>query len=434
MRLILFDRSTPQRRNFYPLALSRPIWELSCGMTTLGKKLEFVTRPDDIALWMPDYLADVYRGDLVVTFGSSGTIVRINDPRSLAGADLLFVDARVKPDGLAKLTAGASRVVLDEHGDVLAARVVRDDLTRENAASLDAMLDWARTLPAAQDAQLSTWNYLWDLVLANPTQIEVDFCAAGQSGIKAEARVEEPCAMRGSRNDIYIGRGAKIHPMVVLDAENGPIYISEGAEIHPFTRIEGPCFIGAFSILLGAKCRAGNSIGPMCRIGGEVEGSIIQGYSNKYHDGFLGHAFVGMWANLGALTTNSDLKNDYSEVKISLDGRTQIATGSNKVGALIGDHAKTSIGTLLNTGAYVGPMSVLVSGGRLMPKFIPSFSWYFNDAISAGRGKESLYATARIALGRRDCKWTEQYEAMWDAIYEMTREEREAAAEKQMRI
>ena len=127
----------------------------------------------------------------------------------------------------------------------------------------------------------------------------------------------------------------------------------------------------------------------MCRIGGEVEESIIQGYSNKYHDGFLGHAYVGQWVNLGALTTNSDLKNDYSEVTITLDGRTQLTTGSTKVGALIGDHAKTSIGTLLNTGACVGAMTVLVTSGKLLPKFIPSFTWYFNDAIISGAGKES---------------------------------------------
>jgi hypothetical protein len=171
----------------------------------------------------------------------------------------------------------------------------------------------------------------------------------------------------------------------------------------------------------------------MCRIGGEVEGSIIQGYSNKYHDGFLGHAYVGQWVNLGALTTNSDLKNDYSEVMISLDGRTRIPTGSNKVGALIGDHAKTSIGTLLNTGACVGAMTLLVAGGRLMPKFIPSFAWYINDAISRGTGKEPLYATARTALSRRGCRWTVQDEAMWDAIYEMTAEERDAAVERYAR-
>ena len=258
-----------------------------------------------------------------------------------------MVDARVKADGLPKLDEGPSRVFLDADGEVLAARIVREDLAKLQADSLDALLASAKqNLPLA-DAKLPTWNYIWDLILANPAQLTEDFRAAGRSGIDGEAQVEDPVAIRGSRSDIFVGRGAKIHPMVVLDAEHGPIYIDEDVEIHPFTRIEGPCYIGRNSILLGAKCREGNSIGPLCRIGGEVEESIIQGYSNKYHDGFLGHAYVGQWVNLGALTTNSDLKNDYSEVKITLDGRTQLSTGSTKVGALIGDHAKTSIGTLL---------------------------------------------------------------------------------------
>ena len=266
-----------------------------------------------------------------------------------------------------------------------------------------------------------------------PGAIDGGLRAAGRSGIDGEAKIEDPSAIRGSGKDIFVGRGAKIHPMVVLDAEHGPIYIDEEVEIQPFTRIEGPCYIGRNSILLGAKCREGNSIGPWCRIGGEVEESIIQGYSNKYHDGFLGHAYVGQWVNLGALTTNSDLKNDYSEVKITLDGRTQLSTGSTKVGALIGDHAKTSIGTLLNTGTCVGAMAVLVAGGQLLPKFIPSFAWYLNDAITHGAGKESLYTTARAAMGRRKRVWTEADEAMWNAVYELTAAEREAAVERSYR-
>ena len=149
-------------------------------------------------------------------------------------------------------------------------------------------------------------------MLANPAQLVHDFVAAGRSGI--EGKVEEPNAIRGSRKDVYVAPGAVVHPMVVIDAEHGPVYLDEGVEVHPFTRIEGPCYVGKKSILLGTKCREGNSIGPMCRVGGEVEESIIHGYSNKYHDGFLGHAYVGEWVNLGALTTNSDLKNDYSSV------------------------------------------------------------------------------------------------------------------------
>jgi UDP-N-acetylglucosamine diphosphorylase/glucosamine-1-phosphate N-acetyltransferase len=420
MRLVLVDRPTPQRRNFYPLALSRPIWELRCGMTSLGEKLFDRVRPAEMACFLPPYLAGVWR-----------TGWPVNDPQSLVGTDLLVVDARVKADGLPKLDDGPSRVFLDGDGEVLAARIVREDLAKLQTGSIDALLNTAKQiLPVAPDIKLRVWNYIWELILANPAQLIEDFRTAGHCGIDSTAQVEDPFAIRGSRSEIFVGRGAKIHPMVVLDAEHGPIYIDVGAEIHSFTRIEGPCYIGRDSILLGAKCREGNSIGPMCRIGGEVEESIIQGCSNKYHDGFLGHAYVGQWVNLGALTTNSDLKNDYSEVQITLDGRRQLPTGSTKVGALIGDHAKTSIGTLLNTGACVGAMTVLVAGGRLLPKFIPTFTWYFNDAIIAGMGKEAAYATARTAMGRRKCQWTEADAAMWNAVYELTAEEREAIMKK----
>jgi UDP-N-acetylglucosamine diphosphorylase / glucose-1-phosphate thymidylyltransferase / UDP-N-acetylgalactosamine diphosphorylase / glucosamine-1-phosphate N-acetyltransferase / galactosamine-1-phosphate N-acetyltransferase len=225
-----------------------------------------------------------------------------------------------------------------------------------------------------------------------------------------------------------------VHPMVVIDAANGPVYIDEGAEVHPFTRIEGPCYIGRKSILLGAKCREGNSIGPTCRIGGEVEESIIQGYSNKYHDGFLGHAYVGEWVNLGALTTNSDLKNDYSSVSVILDGKRPISTGSTKVGSLIGDHTKTSIGTLLNTGAYVGAMALIAATGKPLPKFIPSFAWFLEGVVTKGFGKRSLYDTARTAAGRRKRQFTAAQEAMWDEIFDLTAPERNEAIKKGRRV
>ena len=212
-------------------------------------------------------------------------------------------------------------MAVDADGEVLYARIAKGDLGKLKTDSIDALLDSAKAaLPAAKELP-AAWNYTWDLVLANPAQLAVDFAAAGRSGI--EGKVEEPNAIRGSKKDVYVAPGAVVHPMVVIDAEHGPVYLDEGVEVHPFTRIEGPCYVGKKSILLGTKCREGNSIGPMCRVGGEVEESIIHGYSNKYHDGFLGHAYVGEWVNLGALTTNSDLKNDYSSV--TRDSRRQHA-------------------------------------------------------------------------------------------------------------
>ena len=168
----------------------------------------------------------------------------------------------------------------------------------------------------------------------------------------------------------------------------------------------------------------------MCRVGGEVEESIIHGYSNKYHDGFLGHAYVGEWVNLGALTTNSDLKNDYSSVSVSLDGKSTIDTGSTKVGSLIGDHTKTSIGTLLNTGAYVGAMALIAATGKPLPKFIPSFAWFLEGVVTKGSANGQLYQTAKTAMGRRKRNWTPAQEAMWDEIFNLTAGPRTEAIQK----
>jgi hypothetical protein len=184
------------------------------------------------------------------------------------------------------------------------------------------------------------------------------------------------------------------------------------------------------TLIDGAKIRAGCSIGPVCKVGGEVEESIFHSYSNKHHDGFLGHAYVGEWVNLGALTTNSDLKNDYGNVQVTLPGKRPIDTGSTKVGSLIGDHTKTSIGTLLNTGSYVGAMGLLLATGKPLAKFIPSFAWLVDGLVTKGFGKAKLYETAAIAMGRRKRQWTEAQEAMWDVVYELTAPQREAAIKK----
>jgi UDP-N-acetylglucosamine diphosphorylase/glucosamine-1-phosphate N-acetyltransferase len=323
---------------------------------------------------------------------------------------------------------GPSEVGVAEDGERFYARIAKADVAKLAAGSIDAFLACAaETLPKVS-CRLPAWNYTWELVLSNPQQITEDFAAAGRHGI--EGAVEQPGAIRGNTKDVYIAPGAKVHPMVVIDAEHGPVYLDEGVEVHPFTRIEGPCYVGKKSILLGAKCREGNSIGPVCRVGGEVEESILHGYSNKYHDGFLGHAYVGEWVNLGALTTNSDLKNDYGKVEVVLDGRRPINTGSTKVGSLIGDHTKTSIGTLLNTGSYVGAMALIMATGKPLPKFIPSFAWFLDGAVTRGFGKRKLYETAQVAMSRRGCQWTPAEEALWDAVFELTAPPRDEAIKR----
>lgn len=417
MRLVLIDIPNENRIQFYPLVLGRPLWELRCGMNSIEEKLVARIKPDDVAYFVPDYMADYYK---------TQTDKPVNDLKALVDEDLILVDPRIKADGFD--IPDKSQIGLSKEGHMLYARMTKEDSQKISANDIEQFIAEAKAGLLNVPCQSPTWQYTWDLVLANPEQITEDFKTVGRSGIEGD--IEEPSAIRGNKKDVYVGPKAKLHPMVVLDAENGPIYIEEGVEVHPFSRIEGPCYIGKNSILLGAKCREGNSIGPMCRIGGEVEESIIHGYSNKYHDGFLGHSYVGEWVNLGALTTNSDLKNDYSNVSVMLDGTQSIDTGSTKVGSLIGDHTKTSIGTLLNTGSYVGAMALIMATGKPLPKHIPSFGWFIEGIVTKGFGKKTLYGTAKKAMSRRGCEWTAEVEAMWDAVFEITSPVRKKAIKK----
>jgi len=242
MRLILLDRPAEKRRNFYPLALSRPIWELRCGMTTLAEKLVATTRLSDVACFVPPYMADVY---------AATTHWPVNDLARLAGDDLLVINPRVKAAGVAGAAqAGPSTAFCDADGELLCARIVREDLPKLNNESIETFVASIAAVVPAADREMPAWRYIWDLVLENAAQLTMDFRAAGRSGI--EGSVEGPNAIRGSRSDVYIAPGVTVHPMVVIDAEHGPVYIDEGAEIHPFTRIEGPCYSGRQSFLLGA--------------------------------------------------------------------------------------------------------------------------------------------------------------------------------------
>lgn len=404
MKLVVFEDDQFDR--FLPLAWLRGVFELKCGAVTLADKIARAagTAPD--ALLVRDYLAP--------TLGRRWESVAVNDLSGCAGEEVLFVNARVfgshwdPPEQPAALW----------RNDQLAVWRTTDDVT--------GIRDYAGLAAAARAVRAEfsgRWfDYIWDVMLASPEEIAVDFEAAGKRGIAGE--LHESSVVFGPQDRLYVAAGAEIHPFVCIDTREGPVTIEAGCEVRPFTRVEGPCYVGPRSILLGAKVREGCSIGPMCRVGGEVEESVIHGHSNKYHDGFLGHAYVGEWVNLGALTTNSDLKNDYSAVNVVMGGET-LGTGSTKVGSFIGDHVKTSIGVLLNTGAVVGTMAVLVATGAPLPKYIPPYAWLLNGKIGKGFGLRALIDTARTAMSRRKVEMTEQDEQLLRHIHDLTSEERE---------
>jgi UDP-N-acetylglucosamine diphosphorylase / glucose-1-phosphate thymidylyltransferase / UDP-N-acetylgalactosamine diphosphorylase / glucosamine-1-phosphate N-acetyltransferase / galactosamine-1-phosphate N-acetyltransferase len=170
---------------------------------------------------------------------------------------------------------------------------------------------------------------------------------------------------------------------------------------------------------------SGSSIGPHCRVSGEVEASIFQGYANKAHEGFLGHSYVGAWVNLGAGTQVSDLRNDYAPVRVSIAGE-EVDTGLIKVGAFLGDHTKTGLGTLLNSGTVIGAFCHLLPWNTLLPKVIPSFCAFWLGQLQERADFRQLFGTAAAVLHRRGALWTDEHAEFFLTLYERTARERRA--------
>lgn len=196
-------------------------------------------------------------------------------------------------------------------------------------------------------------------------------------------------------------RGAVVEPGVVFDVRNGPVVLDEAVEVRSGTRLEGPLYAGAATMLLGGHIRQ-SSFGPHCRVKGEVSNSVFLGYANKSHDGFVGHSVLGHWVNLGALTTTSNLKNTYGPVQLEVAGH-RLETGRTFVGSLLGDHVKTAIGTMLSTGTVVGTGANLF-GAAPVPRYVPPFAWG-NDLASCVTEAGFLQTAGRV-LPRRGVELT----------------------------
>jgi UDP-N-acetylglucosamine diphosphorylase/glucosamine-1-phosphate N-acetyltransferase len=248
----------------------------------------------------------------------------------------------------------------------------------------------------------------WDLIRLNQQIFLHQFAS-----IKPKHNSSKHAYIIGRKSNLHIDHRACVHKYVTIDLTNGPVYIDRDVIISPFSTIVGPAYIGPNTIVDRAKI-TGSSIGPFCRIGGEVEACIFQGYANKHHDGYIGHSFIGEWVNLGALTTNSDLKNNYGTVRISR-GKRQLDSGMRKLGCFIGDHAKTGIGTLIPTGAKIGSFTNFFGGG-MMPKNVPSFTW-LNTTRKTKYDLEKAITTARTVMRRRKVILSKYYEGLIRSHY-----------------
>jgi UDP-N-acetylglucosamine diphosphorylase/glucosamine-1-phosphate N-acetyltransferase len=399
MHLVVFEDAG--YRNLLPLVYVRATFDLRCGHDALLDKIEAaVGRPADALFVRPTIAAAVAeRGPRPVNTHPSGE-------------EQLWINGRLmlrQPLDM-PLNSAAWR------GDtLLAARLDEKTAAALRADVLQQPGQIAPILSACQPADIPAESavlieYPWDLVDENQAEI-IRQAEAGRQEIIARP---DPGAHLVNESAIGIGAGSRIKPGVVLDADDGPIVIGENVTVHANATVMGPCTIGHRCVIRpGAVIRGGTSLGPDSRVGGEIVCTIFQGRANKQHDGFLGHSYVGQWANLGADTVNSNLKNTYGPIKVPINGRL-IDTGRTFVGAFIGDHVKTGIRTALPTGCVLGFASSIFVGGHA-PKFVPSFCWLTDTGAQTNDPTRAL-AVARTVTGRRDAPFSETEAALFLSV------------------
>jgi UDP-N-acetylglucosamine diphosphorylase / glucose-1-phosphate thymidylyltransferase / UDP-N-acetylgalactosamine diphosphorylase / glucosamine-1-phosphate N-acetyltransferase / galactosamine-1-phosphate N-acetyltransferase len=398
----------------HPLSLTRPAFDLRCGAATLLDRQLRCFTAEKAAFVRPE-LAGLTR------LAHPG--LPVNEPGWPGGSDglVLLVNARWLPPAFVHQPPAPEVGLVGEQVAYAAVPAAEArDLTGQTLVW--QVGSWKRALPR-RPAGGAMIEHPWDLVGHNASALEQDHrhWLTHREG----APVPAGAHLVGPAERYVADPTARVEPLVLVDTTRGPVLVDRGAVVQAFSRLEGPCYVGPHTQVLAARVR-GSSLGEQCRVGGEVEASIIHGFSNKAHDGFLGHSYVGEWVNLGAGTQTSDLRNDYAPVTMWCGGH-KVETGLLKVGSFIGDHTKTSLDTLFNTGSVAGPFGQLVGSGSLLPRALPSFCRYQHGRVQERTDLREMFATAAAVMARRGREWTAGHADFFLELYERTAGERRQA-------
>jgi UDP-N-acetylglucosamine diphosphorylase / glucose-1-phosphate thymidylyltransferase / UDP-N-acetylgalactosamine diphosphorylase / glucosamine-1-phosphate N-acetyltransferase / galactosamine-1-phosphate N-acetyltransferase len=402
--LYLFDDA--RARDWQPFALTRPIGELLLGAHTFRRRAERVLGARCAGHITAAHLSGFEEPEAApVVMAESIDSTR---PR-------LFVSSRVVLAWGQAVRWPATRATL-RIGDETVGCYVPGGSANPDASWFEEPRAHRGDADVALEGRVL--HRVWELVAENAGQIAQDVTATVPAAATGGG-VPDGCHAIGYHDGaLRTGSGVTIEPGVMFDFTGGPIWLDEGVTVRALTRLAGPAYVGRGSTLLGGSCTA-LSIGPGCKIHGEVEEAVILGYSNKAHDGFLGHAYLGRWVNLGALTTNSDLKNNYGSIRMWTPAG-EVDTGLMKLGCLLGDHVKTGIGALLNTGTVIGA-GTNVFGTAMPPKYVPPFSWGSGAELVAF-DVDRFLALAETVMGRRAVALTDGMRGMLRAAWQRGRE------------
>lgn len=384
MNYILFDEPTAKLR-LMPLSLTRPISLIRIGIFTIAEKWQKLTS-GTVSYLTDEYLSKKFK----VKYSESN----------------IYVNASILPDSIfleeLEILSNESLLILDNK--ILAIK-----------SSEKLNLEYISSFPDDFDThhykkEIKFVERPWDIFLENNNEIKKDFKII--KNIKPSEKCADEHTILYNKEDIYFEEGVKIRA-AVLNAESGPIYIGKNVEIQEGSVIRGPFAICESSVInMGSKMRGGTTIGPHSKVGGEISNSIIFGYSNKAHDGFLGNSILGEWCNLGADTNTSNLKNNYSEVKVwSYEENDYVNTGQQFCGLIMGDHSKAGINSMFNTGTVVG-VNANIFGGGFPPKFIPSFSWGGSEGFEKFEFEKALQVASKVMERRGESLVNEDFELM----------------------
>lgn len=402
--------------NLLPLVYFRPTFNLRCGILSLKEKVQFAYPKAEVSLHCRSYLADYMR------LRNPGHAVN-----EITAKECLFINGRAIVDE--KFTkqipaTGTSDIVYVHDDKVVAARVSGQKLRtlKSHLNGIFSLSDFDGL--HVQQVDVTMIAYPWELIRHNGAQLKADFKTMQHAHRKTRAKAKKyPGVHILNPKNVFIDEGAIVKPGVVIDAENGPVYIGKNVQVMSFSTIIGPAYIGDGTIVkVGAKIYPDCSIGPVCKVGGELESTIMHSYSNKQHDGFLGHSYLGAWVNCGAGTVTSDLKNNYSSVKVYVNGEP-VDSGMQFVGVTIGDHSKTAINSTFNTGTVIG-VSSNIFGTGFPPKYVPSFSWGAAGETFTTYNIEKALGVAGKVMIRRDIELSDQEEKLFRKIFDLTSDER----------
>ena len=391
MNIILFD--TPElRKNLLPLTYTRPVAEFRCGIFTLSEK--WSKRGQSISFLTDDYLSVKYPANYY------------DDNIYLNGAT--FYSSEI----LEALKTLNNNEGIEQDGVLIAYRT---------SEKLKFNFD-------SSNFQLHTINHnfqllenTWDVFILNGQEIRNDYRWIAANGTSKEIN-DKHTAVYGQEN-IFIEEGAKIKASI-LNAENGPIYLGKGATIEEGSIIKGPfALCDNATVNMGAKIKGDSTVGPHCKVGGEVSNSVLFGFSSKGHDGFIGNSVIGEWCNLGADTNTSNLKNNYADVKLWNYQKGGFKnTESQFCGLIMGDHSKCGINTMFNTGTVVG-VSANIFGSGFPRNFIPSFAWGGASGLVTYQPKK-VYEVAQLVMIRRNKDFDEVEKSIMDKVFELSSEYR----------